>query len=60
VLLDTGMHSAVGALVAFSAGKESPLPQRKKLNRQQKDSSPPMVINCVLFVYATYSNQNVA
>ena len=45
MLLDTGMHSAVGALVAFSSGKESPLPQRKKLNKQQKDSSPPMVIN---------------
>jgi len=40
ILFDAGMHSAVGALVASSAGKESPLPQRKKPNN---DSNPSMV-----------------
>ncbi|XP_065915149.1 FYVE, RhoGEF and PH domain-containing protein 2-like isoform X2 [Dysidea avara] len=33
-----GMHSAVGALVAFTAGKESPLPQNKKANKRQDSS----------------------
>ncbi|XP_065915168.1 FYVE, RhoGEF and PH domain-containing protein 6-like [Dysidea avara] len=42
-----GKHSAVGALVAFTAGKESPLPQKKKVNKQQKDSSQSMEVKSV-------------
>ena len=42
------MHSAVGALVAFTAGKESPLPQNKKANKRQ-DSSLSKVISKLLY-----------